>query len=61
MSSRPDKISVTESSVRRHRYNYRYNINAEGGDKYFDVSPPANNNNEDLSDIKVVEKANTKI
>ena len=31
-SSRPTKRATAESSERRHRYNYRYNKNAEDGD-----------------------------
>ena len=61
VSSRTAKRAVAESSTRRHRYNYRNNIDAEDGNKDFVAYPPADNDDEDLSDVKVVEKANTKI
>ena len=55
VSSRPAKIAGSESCVRRHRYNYRYDSDEEDGDKDFVASPPADNNFEDISDVKVVE------
>ena len=60
-SSRPAKISVTEYSAIRHRYNYRGDIESEDGEKDFIASPLADNKDEDLSDVKVVEKYKPKI
>ena len=50
-SSRPDKRDLSASFARSHRYNYKYNSDAEGGDEDFVVDPPADNNDEYLSDV----------
>ena len=60
-SSRHDKRSKAASSERRRRYSYRENNDAEDGDNNFAASPPADNDDKDLSDVKVVEKAKPKI
>ena len=59
-SSRPNNRTVTASSERRHRYNYRDDNNAEDGKYDFFAYPQSGNNEEDLSDVKVVEKSNPK-
>ena len=58
---RPAKRAATESSARRHRYNRRDDSDAEDGDEDFVASPLAENNDEDLSDVEVVEKSKPKI
>ena len=55
-SSRPAKRAAVASSARSHRYNYSDNSDAEGGDEDFVTSPLADNDDEYLSDVKVVEK-----
>ena len=52
---------MAASSARSHRYNYRDNSGAEDCDKDFVASSRDDNNNEDLSDVKVVEKYKPKI
>ena len=58
---RPAKRAATESSARRHRYNHGDDSDAEDGDEDFVASPPAENNDEDISDVEVVEKSEPKI
>ena len=59
-SSSPTKKDAAASSVRRHRYNYRDDIDAEDGNKDSVTSTPSYNDNEGLSDIKVVENPSHK-
>ena len=60
VSSRPAKRATAASSARRHRYNYRDDSHAENGSKDFVASPLADNDDEDLRDVEVVEKAKPK-
>ena len=60
-SSSPAKRAAAPSYARRHRSNYRGDSDAEDGDDNFVASPLDDNDDEDLSDIKVVEKARPKI
>ena len=53
-SSRPTKRAPAASFARRQRYNYRDNSNTEDGDWEFFAYPSAENDDEDLSDVKVV-------
>ena len=55
-SSRPAKRDVAASSVIRHRYNYKDGSNVKDGDYEFIASSLADNDDEDLSDVEVVEK-----
>ena len=56
-SSSPAKRAVVESSVRRHRYNYRDNSDAEYGGEEFFASPSADKYDKDLRDVEVVENS----
>ena len=56
----PYKRVVAASSARRHRYNYRDYSNAEDDNKGIFASPLADSKDKDLSDVKVVEKFNSK-
>ena len=53
-SPRHTKRSAVASSARRHRYNYRDGSDAEDDKKDSVASPPADNNDDDLSDVKAV-------
>ena len=55
-SSRPAKRAAAASYVRSHRYNYSDTSDAEGGDEDFVASPLADNDDDYLSDVEVVEK-----
>ena len=59
-SSRPAKIAVAAYSIRRDRYNYRYDSNTEDGEEEFFDSPLTDNNEKDLSDVEVVENPKPK-
>ena len=61
MLSRPVKRTAAASLVRRHRYNYKDDSNAEDGDEGFVASTPDDIDDEDLSDVEVVEKYKPKI
>ena len=45
---------MAASSARRHRYNYRDNIDAEDGDEEFVASPLDDKYDKDISDVEVV-------
>ena len=61
VSSRPAKRAASASSVIRHMYSCRDNGDAGDGDEDFSASPPADNDDEDLSDVKFVETSKPKI
>ena len=61
VSSRPANRAAAASFARRHRYNYRDDINAEDIDQESVASRPSDNNDEGLSDAKAVERAKPKI
>ena len=48
--SRPSKRAATASSARRYRYSYREDSGAEDGNEEFVASPPAENDDEGMSD-----------
>ena len=57
-SSRPSKRSAAKSSAIRNRYNYREDREAVDYNEDFVASTPSENDDEDLSYVKVVEKTN---
>ena len=57
----PAKRAEAASSTISNRYNYRDGRDAEDGDEDSVASPPADNYDEDLSDVEVVEKSKPKI
>ena len=58
--SRFVKIDVEESCTVSHRYNYREDGDADDGDKENVVSPTYHSGDDNLSDVKVVERSNPK-
>ena len=59
-SSRPAESFVAASSARSHRYKYMEYSNAKDGDEDFVNFLTDDNNDKDLSDVEVVERANPK-
>ena len=60
VTERPAKRATAVSSVIRHRYNYKDGSNVKDGDYEFIASSLADNDDEDLRDVEVVEKAKPK-
>ena len=60
-SSSTIKRAASASSTRRHMYNYRDDSDAEYGKYEFIAYPLDDNDDKDLSDVKIVEKSKPKI